>query len=43
MFVDVHAVAQEGFNEIEWPEQYLSGKARLERNLARAAQMALGA
>jgi anthraniloyl-CoA monooxygenase len=37
----LHAAAQQGFNEIEWPKQYLSGKAQLERNLARAAQMAL--
>ncbi len=37
----LHAAAQQGFTEIEWPKQYLSGKAQLERNLARAAQMAL--
>ncbi len=37
----LHAAAQQGFNEIEWPKQYLAGKAQLERNLARAAQMAL--
>ena len=37
----LHAAAQLGFTEIEWPKQYLSGKAQLERNLARAAQMAL--
>ena len=40
-FWTLHAAAQLGFNEIEWPRQYLSGKAQLERNLARAAQMAL--
>ena len=37
----LHAAAQQGFTEIEWPKQYLTGKAQLERNLARAAQMAL--
>ena len=37
----LHAAAQQGYTEIEWPKQYLSGKAQLERNLARAAQMAL--
>jgi len=37
----LHTAAQQGFNEIEWPKQYLAGKAQLERNLARAAQMAL--
>jgi hypothetical protein len=26
---------------MEWPQQYLTGKAQLERNLARAAQMAI--
>ena len=40
-FWTLHAAAQLGFNEIEWPKQYLAGKAQLERNLARAAQMAL--
>ena len=37
----LHAAAQLGFSEIEWPKQYLTGKTQLERNLARAAQMAL--
>jgi anthraniloyl-CoA monooxygenase len=37
----LRAAAQLGFTEIEWPKQYLAGKAQLERNLARAAQMAL--
>ena len=36
----LRAAAQFGFTEIEWPKQYLSGKAQLERNLARSAQMA---
>jgi len=42
-FWTLHAAAQQGFTKLEWPKQYLSGKAQLERNLARAAQMALGA
>jgi len=41
-FWTLHAAAQQGFTKLEWPKQYLSGKAQLERNLARAAQMALG-
>ena len=36
----LHAAAQQGYAEMPWPSQYLSGKAQLERNLARAAQMA---
>jgi len=40
-FWTLRAAAQQGFTEIDWPKQYLSGKAQLERNLARAAQMAL--
>jgi anthraniloyl-CoA monooxygenase len=36
----LHAAAQLGYTDIAWPEQYLSGKAQLERNLARAALMA---
>ncbi|MFN3565340.1 MAG: bifunctional salicylyl-CoA 5-hydroxylase/oxidoreductase [Burkholderiaceae bacterium] len=36
----LHAAAQLGYTDIEWPVQYLAGKAQLERNLARAAQMA---
>ncbi|MCX8113745.1 MAG: bifunctional salicylyl-CoA 5-hydroxylase/oxidoreductase [Burkholderiaceae bacterium] len=36
----LHAAAQLGYADIEWPVQYLAGKAQLERNLARAAQMA---
>ena len=34
----LHAAAQLGYTEMPWPNQYLSGKAQLERNLARAAQ-----
>ena len=40
-FWTLHAAAQQGYTELEWPKQYLSGKAQLERNLARAVQMAL--
>ena len=36
----LHAAAQLGVHDVEWPVQYLTGKAQLERNLARAAQMA---
>ncbi len=36
----LHAAAALGWHEMPWPSQYLSGKAQLERNLARAAQMA---
>ena len=40
-FWTLHAAAQLGYADIEWPKQYLAGKAQLERNIARAAQMAL--
>jgi len=36
----LHAAAQLGYKEMPWPNQYLTGKAQLERNLARAAQLA---
>ncbi|MFO1397198.1 MAG: bifunctional salicylyl-CoA 5-hydroxylase/oxidoreductase [Burkholderiales bacterium] len=36
----LHAAAQLGVSDVEWPVQYLTGKAQLERNLARAAQLA---
>ena len=36
----LHAAAQLGYHDMAWPLQYLSGKAQLERNLERAAQMA---
>jgi anthraniloyl-CoA monooxygenase len=36
----LHAAAQLGYTEMPWPPQYLTGKAQLERNLARAAQAA---
>jgi anthraniloyl-CoA monooxygenase len=37
----LHAAAALGYAEMEWPNQYLTGKAQLERNLARAAQLAI--
>ena len=39
----LHAAAQQGFTEIPWPAPYLGGKLQLERNLERAAQLALNA
>jgi anthraniloyl-CoA monooxygenase len=36
----LHAAAQLGYPDVEWPVQYLSGKDQLERNLARAALLA---
>ena len=36
----LHAAAQLGVADVEWPVQYLPGKTQLTRNLARAAQMA---
>jgi len=36
----LHAAAQLRVADVEWPVQYRSGKDQLERNLARAAQMA---
>ena len=35
----LHAAAQLGYHDMPWPPQYLSGKAQLERNLARAAEL----
>lgn len=35
----LHAAAQLGYTEMRWPVQYLPGKAQLERNLARAAEV----
>ena len=31
----LHAAAQLGYTEMPWPQQYLNGKAQLERNLAK--------
>jgi len=39
----LHAAAQLRYTEQAWPAQYLSGRAQLERNLERAAQIALNA
>jgi len=36
----LHAAAQLGFGDVDWPVQYRQGKEQLERNLARAAAMA---
>ncbi|RJF96347.1 bifunctional salicylyl-CoA 5-hydroxylase/oxidoreductase [Noviherbaspirillum saxi] len=36
----LNEAAKIGFTELEWPKQYLSGKAQLERNLERERQMA---
>ena len=36
----LQAAATEGFRDVFWPPQYLSGKSQLERNLERAAQAA---
>jgi anthraniloyl-CoA monooxygenase len=38
-FWTLHAAAQLGYTGIEWPVQYLPGKAQLERNMARAAEV----
>ena len=38
-FWTLHAAAELGYADVEWPKQYLTGKAQLERNLARAAQI----
>ncbi|MDQ6619927.1 MAG: bifunctional salicylyl-CoA 5-hydroxylase/oxidoreductase [Pseudomonadota bacterium] len=35
----LHAAAQLGYEAAPWPRQYLTGKAQLERNLARTAGM----
>ncbi|HLJ90197.1 MAG TPA: bifunctional salicylyl-CoA 5-hydroxylase/oxidoreductase [Candidatus Angelobacter sp.] len=35
----LHEAAKQGYTEIGWPKQYLSGKEQLERNLARAQLM----
>lgn len=36
----LRAAAAEGYREMYWPQQYLSGKSQLERTLERAAQLA---
>jgi anthraniloyl-CoA monooxygenase len=37
----LRAAAEQGYAEQPWPPQYLTGKAQLERNLQRAAEMAI--
>lgn len=39
----LHAAAQLGYTGIRWPKQYVGGKVQLERNLERAAQLAINA
>jgi anthraniloyl-CoA monooxygenase len=39
----LHAAAEQGYKEMPWPKQYQGGKVQLERNLERAAQLALNA
>ncbi|HJV27893.1 MAG TPA: bifunctional salicylyl-CoA 5-hydroxylase/oxidoreductase [Aromatoleum sp.] len=39
----LHAAAEQGYFDVTWPKQYVGGKVQLERNLGRAAQIALNA
>lgn len=39
----LHAAAEQGYSDVAWPRQYVGGKVQLERNLERAAQLALNA
>jgi anthraniloyl-CoA monooxygenase len=39
----LHAAAAQGYADVTWINQYLGGKAQLERNIERAAQLALDA
>lgn len=39
----LHAAAEQGVTDVPWPVQYGAGKLQLERNLARATQLALNA
>jgi anthraniloyl-CoA monooxygenase len=39
----LHAAAEQGVRDVAWPKQYQGGKVQLERNLERAAQLALNA
>jgi anthraniloyl-CoA monooxygenase len=39
----LHAAAAQKYADVAWAKQYLGGKVQLERNLERAAQMALNA
>jgi anthraniloyl-CoA monooxygenase len=38
----LEAAARQGYEPQWWPNQYLSGKSQLERNLQRAAQAGVG-
>jgi anthraniloyl-CoA monooxygenase len=40
-FWTLHAAAELDYHDVHWPEQYLTGKAQLERNVQRAAQVAI--
>lgn len=35
----LRAAAEQGYRDVHWPPQYLSGKSQLERNLERASQL----
>jgi anthraniloyl-CoA monooxygenase len=37
----LHAAAEQGVKDVVWPKPYQGGKVQLERNLERAAQLAL--
>ncbi len=39
----LHAAAEQGYTPVRWPKPYVGGKLQLERNLERAAQLALNA
>ncbi|WP_227815795.1 bifunctional salicylyl-CoA 5-hydroxylase/oxidoreductase [Nitrogeniibacter aestuarii] len=39
----LHAAADQGYQNVRWPRQYVGGKVQLERNIERAGQMALNA
>ncbi len=39
----LHAAAELGFKGLSWPKQYEAGRVQLERNLQRAAQLAVNA
>ena len=39
----LHAAAEQGYKDMVWPKQYQGGTVQLERNLERAAQLALNA
>ncbi|GHO90613.1 bifunctional hydroxylase/oxidoreductase [Reticulibacter mediterranei] len=40
-FWTLHAAAQLGYTDMIWPQQYLNGKAQLERNLGKGASITL--